>query len=97
MVNLPLGLSPVEIRPKTHNCRWPGDLTIQLLGTVCGTTVRECSPTRSRGEGRLLLRDAVRNLRLLAVFAVAGNERMAPGGHWRESLLDFFEGGGKTG
>lgn len=45
----------------------------------------------------MLLRDAVRNLRLLAVFTVAGNEHMAPGGHWRESLPDFFEGGGKTG
>lgn len=43
----------------------------------------------------MLLRETIRNLRLLAVFAITSRVD-GTGRHWRESFLDFFKGGGKS-
>lgn len=40
--------------------------------------------------------ETIRNPGLWVVFAVAGRERAAGGGHGRESFLGFFKGGGKA-
>ena len=68
------GLRTVQIRAKTSNCRWLGDLNIykSLARSKNHSRCLNFNKTRQRSEGRWLLGDTVRYPRLLAEFAVTG-------------------------
>lgn len=76
------GLRTVQIRAKTSNCRWFGDLNIYNSSAPSKNHSRclNFNKTRQRSEGGWLLGDTVRYLRLLAVFAVTG--KGADGCRW---------------